>query len=139
MVYEPLFVFLPWTPQLLEEGLFLYMLRFYSYVLGVYMQMFPTCICSFSDFPQMSLITQVSAQSPALSSPPLHFLSITQFFLFLFLYLPDIILFTYLLPCLFSVLPPPPHSYPLDVSSTETGIDSKHCVHHCLFRIQNST
>lgn len=24
MVYEPLFVFLPWTPQLLEEGVFIY-------------------------------------------------------------------------------------------------------------------
>ena len=37
MVYEPLFVFLPWTPQMLEEDLFLYMLGFYSYVLVVYM------------------------------------------------------------------------------------------------------
>lgn len=36
-IYEPLFVFLPWTPQMLEEGLFLYMFRFYSCVLVVYM------------------------------------------------------------------------------------------------------
>lgn len=104
-----------------------------------------TCRCfqlafAISQISHRCLLSLRSQLNHLHSAPhPFTFYPLLSFILFLFLYLPDIILFTYLLPCLFSVLPPPPHSYPLDVSSTETGIDSKHCVHHCLLRLQNST